>query len=242
MAGIIANDKHNMAVAAGIVPDQVGEIDARNRRGWHSPGSRNRPITAVHEAKRGVRQAGWLVLRERCRWSQISLNQARAVSLVVPHAIDIKVIPCGVGADFERNGAASIHADIGGKALNGRVPGGSDVPDAVWGPGETVFLFNGIGGCGATGKSGQRTAKQKSKKANQQTSKALHHPSPSPNEPQRPECQRKRAAQEMHVSSQLQLQVAAGWTFAGVCSRSEKMRIFSNMRCFNTARKVRRAM
>src|SRR5207245_10148897 len=47
VAGVVADHERDVAAATVVVADQVGDVDTRDRVGWHRPGRGHPPVAAV---------------------------------------------------------------------------------------------------------------------------------------------------------------------------------------------------
>ncbi len=108
VARVVAHDEHDLAVAAGVVAHQVGDVDARDRRARNGPRTRDRPVAAVDQAGGRVGAAGGLGRRTGRR--QVRGDQTRAIAAVVPQAQDVDVVVRGRRLDLERDRLALVHA------------------------------------------------------------------------------------------------------------------------------------
>ena len=60
---VIADYKDDMAGAAGIGTYCFGEVYSRGGVGWHFPGCRDFPVTAIEQSCCCIAETGWLALR-----------------------------------------------------------------------------------------------------------------------------------------------------------------------------------
>ena len=68
MARVVAHDERDLAVAAGVlrvVAHEMGDVDPRDRGARHRPRRRDRPVAAVDQPGRGIRQTRRLRLGQR---------------------------------------------------------------------------------------------------------------------------------------------------------------------------------
>ena len=127
MARIVAHDERDVALAAGIVAVQEGEVDTGYRGARHAPRRGDRPIAAVVQPGRRIGDALGLTLRERCRRGDGG-DLPSAESLVVTRAVNGDRIRLGIGVDLEVDRGADVDADVGGESLDRRVTGSIDIP------------------------------------------------------------------------------------------------------------------
>ena len=100
VARVVADDEQDLAAAAGVVADQVREVDARTPRSLGTAQDADtRPVAAVDQARSaGVGQARGLGLRQRRRRRACRGDLAGTVALVVADPQDVDVVRARRGA------------------------------------------------------------------------------------------------------------------------------------------------
>jgi hypothetical protein len=131
---VVAHDEVDVAVAVDAVAHEMGDVEPGDGGRRDRPGGRLGPVAAVGQAARRLGQAGRLQGRRRCRERR---DQPRAVALVVADPEDVDVVRAadrGAGrirvVDLEVDGLPVVDADLGREALQRRVAGAADLPDA----------------------------------------------------------------------------------------------------------------
>ena len=89
--GVVADDERDLALAAGVVARQVGDVDAGDRGARHGPGRATRPSCRSRSARwsENVWHAGWVEVPVGARFDG---DQPRAVAAVVAEAQDVDVV------------------------------------------------------------------------------------------------------------------------------------------------------
>ena len=119
VAWVVAHHERDQAFAAGVVANQVREIQAGHCVGRHRPRGRHGPVAAVDEAgRRAVVRARGLGLRECGGRLHVGDHLARPVPLVVAHAQDVDVVRARRSLDLEELGLAGCQAHLRGEALD----------------------------------------------------------------------------------------------------------------------------
>ena len=118
VAGVVADDEGDLALAAGVVAHQLGHVDARDRGGGHGPRSRDGPVAAVDQPRRGGAEAAGLCLGLRGRRLDVGGDQARPVTPVVAEPEDVDVPRRGGRLDLEVLGLTQVDAHGGAEPLD----------------------------------------------------------------------------------------------------------------------------
>ena len=131
---VVADDEHDVTGRAdGRIPARgLRDIDARHRTGWHHPRRRDAPRAAIDQSAGGLGRARRLNLRQRRRRLH-RVDLARAGAPVVAEPIDVDAVISRRRVDLEVDGAADIHAHVGGEPLNRGIPRSADVPIRIAG-------------------------------------------------------------------------------------------------------------
>ena len=151
VALLVAHDEHDLAVASlilGVVSDEVGDVDARDRVARHRPGRRHGPVAAVDLAGRGVVEARRLALRKRRRRLHRGDDLPRAVAPVVAEPEDVDVVVARRRVDLEVLGLARLDAHRGREPLDRGVARSVDLPVARRIAGQLVLAHDRVGGAG----------------------------------------------------------------------------------------------
>ena len=117
-----------MAGAAGVCPDQFGDVNAGGRACRNHPGCGFSPISTIHQTGGTIRSRVGLVLRKRSRGQYISGDQSRAGTAVIAKAVDIQAIVRRVGFYLESNRLPPIDVYVRRKPLNAGVTRTANVP------------------------------------------------------------------------------------------------------------------
>ena len=127
VAVVVADDEDDVALPRRpVLPDEVGDVDARDRGGRDRPGGGLPPVAAVHQAGHRVVEAGGLYVGRRRGLNRI--DQPGAVAAVVPQSVDLEAVVAGGRIDLEVDRLPLVDADLGGVPLNAGVAGAADVP------------------------------------------------------------------------------------------------------------------
>ena len=140
-ARIVAHDERDVARAGAyaVGARQLREVDAR-RLAARIPRGRHRPVRAVDEARRRVRQAIGLRLRLR----EVGCHDLPGTGTsVVAKSVDVHAEAGCVRLDLELDRLSGIDADAVGESLNRQVIGGREVQ--VGCAGQTVLGDDRVG-------------------------------------------------------------------------------------------------
>ena len=125
----IPYDEGDVALAARVRARQQGEVHPGDRRGGNVPRRGHSPVTAVEKPRGCIRQALRLPLRQARRRVDRG-DGARSEALIPARAIDGDGVIRRRGVDLEVDPGSDVHAHVGREALDARVTGAHDVPDA----------------------------------------------------------------------------------------------------------------
>src|SRR4051794_18398958 len=132
MARVVADDKEDLARAAGVVANEMRDVQPGDGVAGSGPGGRDAPVAAVDQAGRRVGQARGLRLRKRRGRPQAGSDQPGSVALVIAQPQDVDVVGLRRRLDLEVDRLADVDAHRRREALNGAVADAVDLPVARW--------------------------------------------------------------------------------------------------------------
>ena len=143
VAVVVSDDEVNVALPARVGSNELADIDAGHRRGRDVERRRLRPVAAIDQTRRCLRNTCRLLLGQR-RAGSDRRNLPRSEPAVVPEAIDVDAIGGCVRLHLEVDRLAVVDAEGGCVPLDAVVPGPCDVPLAPRAAGERVLAGDDI--------------------------------------------------------------------------------------------------